>query len=84
MCRRSMSNYSWCLDPALYFFLPFALALDMPPFEFAEATLDAREGDVELALLAAADLTLSSALFYISMLIDYCNRGDRMDSDHLP
>jgi hypothetical protein len=51
------------LSFTVYFFLPLDLALEAAAFEFVEATLDARDGDVELALLAVADFTLSSALF---------------------
>lgn len=50
-----------CVTSQPYFFLPFLLLA--PPAEFVEATLDAREGAAELALLPFADLTLSSALF---------------------
>ncbi len=47
----------------IYFFLPLGLDLE-PALEFVDATLEAREGDVELALLPVADFTLSRALFY--------------------
>jgi hypothetical protein len=47
----------------LYFFLPFDLLFEAGALEFVDATLDAREADVEVALLPAADFTLSSALF---------------------
>jgi hypothetical protein len=43
----------------LHFFWPFLL-FEPPALEVLDATLDAREGEVELALL---DLTLSNALF---------------------
>jgi len=48
-----------------YFFFPFAAALflEAAALEALDATLEARETDVELALLAVVDLTLSSVLF---------------------
>jgi hypothetical protein len=46
-----------------YFFFPLDLAFEPAAFELVEPTLDAREGDVELALLPVADFTLSRALF---------------------
>lgn len=50
---------------SIYFFLPLVAALpfDATAVEFVDATLEAREGDVEFALLPVADLTLSRALF---------------------
>jgi hypothetical protein len=67
---------------ALHFFFPLALALALPlvlawafalpldalppALELLDSTLDARDGDVDVALLAVADLTLSSALFWCS------------------
>ncbi len=47
----------------IYFFLPLGLDLEPAAFELVDTTLDAREGDVELALLPVADFTLSRALF---------------------
>ena len=47
----------------IYFFLPLDLDLEPAAFEWVDTTLDAREGDVELALLPVADFTLSRALF---------------------
>ena len=47
----------------IYFFLPLDLDLEPAAFELVDTTLDAREGDVELALLPVADFTLSRALF---------------------
>ena len=46
-----------------HFFLPFALLFEPAALEFVDKTLDARDGDVELALLPVADLTLSRFLF---------------------
>ena len=46
-----------------YFFLPLDLAFEPAAFELEDATLDALDGDVELALLPVADLNLSSGLF---------------------
>jgi hypothetical protein len=59
----------------IHFFLPLALlsldllSLDLlfdagAGLEAVDMTLEAREGDVEVALLPAADFTLSSALFF--------------------
>jgi len=59
----------------IHFFLPLALlSLDLlslallfdagAGLEAVDWTLEAREGDVEVALLPAADFTLSSALFF--------------------
>lgn len=51
-------------DTMLHFFLPSAL-LFAEAGAGLEATLEAREdGAMEVALLPATDLTLSSALFY--------------------
>lgn len=48
---------------AVYFFFPLGAALPFVAFDSVDATLDAREGAAEVALLPDADLTLSSALF---------------------
>lgn len=50
-------------DAHIYFFLPLDLDFEPAAAELLDATLDAREGDVELALLPVADFTLSRALF---------------------
>jgi len=61
----SHSKYKFArLQHTVYFFLPFALVFEPVALEFVDTTLDALDGDVELALLALADFTLSSALFY--------------------
>lgn len=43
----------------------FGLGFRTGVFEFVDPTLDALEGDVELALLPAADLNLSRGLFCV-------------------
>ena len=55
--------------PGCTHFFFFDLLLDAEPGELFDATLDARDGEAELALLAVADLTLSSALFWIHGLV---------------
>ncbi len=49
-----------------HFFFPFDLAFEAPALELADATLEARDGAAEFALLPVADLTLSSVLFCTS------------------
>ena len=46
-----------------HFFFPLALVFDAAALDVFEATLDALDGDAEVALLPVADLTLSRALF---------------------